>query len=108
MDVAQELELLDDVAAEHLLEEGVRPPDDPGGVAGALEAVDDGGHAAVVRPLACASATRVEWAIVGGREAVSAGTDWASVAGCCGLLAAFAVVCLTLARRAFGAYQAQV
>src|SRR3954454_18910451 len=50
----------------------------------------------------------VDWAIVAGREAVSAGTDWATVAGYCGLLAAFAVVCLTLATRAFGAYQAQV
>jgi ABC-2 type transport system permease protein len=50
----------------------------------------------------------VDWAIVAGREAVSAGTDWASVAGYCGLLAAFAVACLTLATRAFGAYQAQV
>ena len=34
--------------------------------------------------------------------------DWAIVAGYCGLLAAFAVVCLTLATKAFGAYQAQV
>jgi ABC-2 type transport system permease protein len=50
----------------------------------------------------------VDWAIVAGREAVSAGTDWASVAGYCGLLAAFAVVCLMLATKAFGAYQAQV
>ena len=50
----------------------------------------------------------VDWAIVAGREAVSAGTDWASVAGYCGLLAAFAVLCLALATKAFGAYQAQV
>jgi ABC-2 type transport system permease protein len=50
----------------------------------------------------------VDWAIVAGREAVSAGTDWASVAGYCGLLAAFAAVCLVLATKAFGAYQAQV
>ena len=51
----------------------------------------------------------VDWAIVAGREAVAAGgTDWASVAGYCGLLAAFAVVCLALATKAFGAYQAQV
>jgi ABC-2 type transport system permease protein len=50
----------------------------------------------------------VDWAIVAGREAVSAGTDWASVAGYCGLLGAFAAVCLVLATKAFGAYQAQV
>jgi ABC-2 type transport system permease protein len=50
----------------------------------------------------------VDWAIVAGREAVSSGTDWGSVAGYCGLLAAFAVVCLMLATKAFGAYQAQV
>ena len=50
----------------------------------------------------------VDWAIVAGREAVGANTDWASVAGYCGLLAAFAVVCLALATRAFGAYQKQV
>lgn len=50
----------------------------------------------------------VDWAITGGREAVQAGTDWASVAGYCGLLAAFALACLMLATRAFRAYQAQV
>jgi ABC-2 type transport system permease protein len=50
----------------------------------------------------------VDWAIVAGREAVSAGTDWASVAGYRGLLTAFAIVCLMLATKAFGAYQAQV
>jgi ABC-2 type transport system permease protein len=50
----------------------------------------------------------VDWAITAGREAVGAGADWASVAGYCGLLVAFAVVCLTLATKAFGAYQAQV
>jgi hypothetical protein len=48
-----------------------------------------------VRPLASASRP-------------AAGTDWAGVAGYCGLLAAFAVVCLMLATKAFGAYQAQV
>jgi ABC-2 type transport system permease protein len=50
----------------------------------------------------------VDWAIVAGREAVGAGTDWASVAGYCGLLAGFVVVCLALAVRAFGSYQKQV
>jgi ABC-2 type transport system permease protein len=50
----------------------------------------------------------VDWAIVAGREAVDASTDWASVAGYCGLLVGFAVVCLALATKAFGAYQEQV
>jgi ABC-2 type transport system permease protein len=50
----------------------------------------------------------VDWAITAGREAVQPGTDWASVAGYCGLLAAFALACLVLATRAFRAYQAQV
>lgn len=50
----------------------------------------------------------VDWAITAGREAVQPGTDWATVAGYCGLLAAFALACLVLATRAFRAYQAQV
>jgi ABC-2 type transport system permease protein len=50
----------------------------------------------------------VDWAIRAGREAAGAGTDWTAVAGWCGLLAAFAIACLLLATRAFGAYQAQV
>jgi ABC-2 type transport system permease protein len=50
----------------------------------------------------------VDWAIRAGREAVGANTDWASVAGYCGLLAGFALLCLMLATRAFRAYQAQV
>ena len=50
----------------------------------------------------------VDWAIRAGREAVGAGTDWAAVAGYCGLLAGFAIACLLLATRAFRAYQAQV
>ena len=50
----------------------------------------------------------VDWAIVAGREAVGASTDWASVAGYCGLLVGFAFVCLALATKAFGAYQKQV
>jgi ABC-2 type transport system permease protein len=50
----------------------------------------------------------VDWAIVAGREAVGSATDWSSVAGYCGLLAAFVVVCLALAVKAFGSYQKQV
>jgi len=50
----------------------------------------------------------VDWAISAGREAVGTNADWASVAGYCGLLAAFALACLMLATRAFRAYQAQV
>jgi ABC-2 type transport system permease protein len=50
----------------------------------------------------------VDWAIRAGREAAGGGTDWAAVAGCCGLLAGFAVACLLLAARAFRAYQEQV
>jgi ABC-2 type transport system permease protein len=50
----------------------------------------------------------VDWAIRAGREALAAHTDWASVAGYCGLLAGFAIACLLLATRAFRAYQAQV
>lgn len=50
----------------------------------------------------------VDWAISGGREAVQAGTDWATVAGYAGLLVAFALAALALATRAFRAYQAQV
>jgi ABC-2 type transport system permease protein len=50
----------------------------------------------------------VNWAIVAGREAVQSGTDWATVAGYCGLLAAFALACTTLATRAFRAYQSSV
>jgi ABC-2 type transport system permease protein len=50
----------------------------------------------------------VNWAILAGREAVGQATDWATVAGYCGLLAAFALACTVLATRAFGVYQAQV
>ena len=50
----------------------------------------------------------VNWAIVAGREAVQGGTDWGTVAGYCGLLAAFALLCTMLATRAFRSYQAQV
>ena len=50
----------------------------------------------------------VEWAIVAGRDAVQGGADWLTVAGYCGLLAAFALACVMLATRAFGGYQAQV
>jgi ABC-2 type transport system permease protein len=50
----------------------------------------------------------VNWAIVAGREAVSANPDWATVGGYCALELAFALACATLATRAFRAYQAQV
>ena len=50
----------------------------------------------------------VDWAIRAGREALAASPDWGSVAGYCGLLCGFAVVCLLLATRAFRAYQARV
>ena len=50
----------------------------------------------------------VNWAIEAGREALESSVDWATVAGYCGLLAAFALACTMLATRAFGAYQAQV
>jgi ABC-2 type transport system permease protein len=50
----------------------------------------------------------VNWAITAGRDAVQASPDWGSALGYCALLAAFALVCLTLATRAFRAYQAQV
>jgi ABC-2 type transport system permease protein len=50
----------------------------------------------------------VNWAIVAGREAVQSNTDWGTVAGYCGLLTLFALVCTMLATRAFRAYQAQV
>jgi ABC-2 type transport system permease protein len=49
----------------------------------------------------------VDWAIRAGREAVSASTDWAAVAGYSALLALFAGFCLALAMRALHAYQAQ-
>ena len=50
----------------------------------------------------------VNWAITAGRDAVQASPDWGSALGYCALLAAFALACLTLATRAFRAYQAQV
>jgi ABC-2 type transport system permease protein len=50
----------------------------------------------------------VDWAIRAGREAVGPAADWASVAGYCGLLVAFALACLMLATRAFRTYQGQV
>jgi ABC-2 type transport system permease protein len=50
----------------------------------------------------------VNWAIVAGREAVQSGTDWGTVLGYTGLLTAFALVCIVLATRAFGAYQRSV
>jgi ABC-2 type transport system permease protein len=50
----------------------------------------------------------VDWAIKAGREAVASSPDWADIAGYCGLLLLFALLCLMLATRAFRAYQAQV
>jgi ABC-2 type transport system permease protein len=50
----------------------------------------------------------VNWAITAGRDAVQASPDWGSALGYCVLLAAFALACLTLATRAFRAYQAEV
>ena len=50
----------------------------------------------------------VDWAVVAGREAVQSNPDWGVVAGYCGLLALFALLCTGLATRAFRAYQAQV
>ena len=50
----------------------------------------------------------VNWAIVAGREAVQSGTDWGTVLGYTGLLTAFALACIVLATRAFGAYQRSV
>jgi ABC-2 type transport system permease protein len=50
----------------------------------------------------------VNWTVVAGREAAQAGTDWGSVVGYCGLLAAFAVACTMLATRAFRAYQSSL
>ncbi|KRE21778.1 ABC transporter permease [Agromyces sp. Soil535] len=46
-----------------------------------------------------------EWAVVAGREALSASPDWASVWGHLGLLAAFTAVLAWVATRAFRVYQ---
>jgi ABC-2 type transport system permease protein len=46
-----------------------------------------------------------EWAVVAGREALSASPDWASVGGHLGLLAAFTAVLAWVATRAFRVYQ---
>jgi ABC-2 type transport system permease protein len=50
----------------------------------------------------------VNWAVVAGREAMSATTDWASVWAHLGYLSAFAVASAWLATRAFRAYQRSV
>jgi ABC-2 type transport system permease protein len=47
----------------------------------------------------------VDWAVVAGREALSAGTDWSVVWSRLGLLAVLATVMAWLATRAFGSYQ---
>jgi ABC-2 type transport system permease protein len=50
----------------------------------------------------------VNWAVEGGREAVTASPDWAAVAGFAGLLAAFFGAALLFSVRAFRAYQRSV
>jgi ABC-2 type transport system permease protein len=50
----------------------------------------------------------VNWAIEAGREATTAGTDWAIVASRTGFLAAFALAAAWVATRAFRAYQKAV
>jgi ABC-2 type transport system permease protein len=50
----------------------------------------------------------VEWAVAGGREAMSAGADWAFVGVRVGLLGVLAVICMWLATRAFAAYQRSI
>ncbi len=50
----------------------------------------------------------VNWAVVGGREALTANADWSLVLIRMGYLFTFAVVCWWLATRAFRAYQRSV
>jgi ABC-2 type transport system permease protein len=50
----------------------------------------------------------LNWAVNAGREALSAGADWAQIAGWAGLLAAFFAACLWFSVRAFRAYQRSV
>jgi ABC-2 type transport system permease protein len=50
----------------------------------------------------------VNWAVVAGRSAVSANTDWGVVASRAGFLVALLVVCLAFATRAFRTYQRSV
>jgi ABC-2 type transport system permease protein len=50
----------------------------------------------------------IEWAVVAGREALSAAPDWAAVWGELGLLAVLTVVMTALATLAFRAYQRSV
>ena len=50
----------------------------------------------------------VNWAVVAGRDAVSASPDWGLIGSRIGLLAALALVCGWLATRAFRAYQRSV
>jgi ABC-2 type transport system permease protein len=47
----------------------------------------------------------VNWAVAGGREAVSANADWGFVLARVGFLAALAFACVLLATRAFRSYQ---
>ncbi len=50
----------------------------------------------------------VEWAVAGGREAMSASPDWAFVGVRVGLLGVLVVVCWWLATRAFAVYQRSI
>jgi ABC-2 type transport system permease protein len=50
----------------------------------------------------------VNWAVEAGRAALQSSPDWSEVAIYAGLLAAFALACIALATRAFGAYQRSV
>ncbi|HZD79101.1 MAG TPA: ABC transporter permease [Actinomycetota bacterium] len=50
----------------------------------------------------------VNWAVVAGHAALSAGTDWAAVMARTGYLLSFALVCAWLATSAFRAYQRSV
>jgi ABC-2 type transport system permease protein len=50
----------------------------------------------------------LNWAVEAGRDAVTTGTDWGSVAGKTGLLVAFLVLCGGFALRAFRTYQRSV
>lgn len=55
-----------------------------------------------------AAVNPVDWAVVAGREAVSASPDWAVIGGRMSLLTAFALIAGWLATKAFRAYQRSV
>jgi ABC-2 type transport system permease protein len=50
----------------------------------------------------------LNWAVEAGRDAVTANPDWGAIAGKCGLLLAFLVLCGSFAMRAFRTYQRSV